>query len=468
MEKWKLKELERPNLLEDIFPHSEPPRINFSEPVTEQLFGKTYTVDPADLKKRDIHITDTTFRDGQQSRPPYTEKQVLKLFDMLARLSGPNGVIRQTEFFLYSEGDRKIVEKCLALGHKFPEITGWIRAESADLHLPASVGLKESGMLTSCSDYHIFHKLKLDRKKALEKYTSLVKEAIAQGVRPRCHLEDVTRADIEGFVIPYVQELMKISEQVDDSLKVKIRLCDTMGFGISYPGASLPRSVAKLVLAMTEECGVPCSQLEWHGHNDFHKVLINGSTAWLYGCDALNGTLLGIGERTGNPPLEGAIIELIGLKGEMCGIDTKVLTEMAKYYRSIGTRVPARAPFVGDDFCKTRAGIHADGLTRDERIYNIFDTEKMLDRPTEVALTDKSGSDGAALWVNNYLGLKDKSRLKKTKLVKIMRWVTDQYDVENRTTSISNRELVDLVKKFLPEEYEEAKKQGRIADIQFE
>ena len=467
MEKKQLKEVSKPNLLLDIFPHDLPPRIVFDGPLVEQLNGQIFTVNPADIKDRDIHITDTTFRDGQQSRPPYTTEQVVELYDLLARLSGPNGVIRQTEFFIYSVNDRKMVEKCLERGHRFPEVTGWIRAEANDLHLVEKMGLKETGMLTSLSDYHIFMKLKLDRKRAFDKYTGLAKEAISKGIRPRCHLEDVTRADIEGFVIPYVQELMRISEEVDDSLKVKIRLCDTMGFGVSYPGVSLPRSVPKLILSMLHEAGVPSDRLEWHGHNDFHKVLVNGTTAWLYGCNALNGTLLGIGERTGNPPLEGAIIEYISLKGDLCGIDTTALTDMGRYYRSIGTHIPARAPFVGDDFIKTRAGIHADGLTRDERIYNIFDTTKLLNRPIQVALTDKSGSDGVALWVNNYLGLSGSTRLGKTKIVKIMRWVTDQYDVENRITAISDEELIELVKKHLPEPYEEARKQGRLVDMDY-
>ena len=51
----------------------------------------------------DIWITDTTFRDGQQSRPPYTVEQIEKLFDYMHRLSGEKGLIRQTEFFLYTE-----------------------------------------------------------------------------------------------------------------------------------------------------------------------------------------------------------------------------------------------------------------------------------------------------------------------------------------------------------------------------
>ncbi|MBN2300870.1 MAG: histone-lysine N-methyltransferase, partial [Lentisphaerae bacterium] len=234
------------------------------------------------------------------------------------------------------------------------------------------------------------------------------------------------------------------------------------------PGAMLPRSIPKIVLAMLHKAGVPSHRLEWHGHNDFHKVLINGTTAWLYGCDALNCSLIGIGERCGNPPLEGAVIEYLGLKGEMCGIDTRVITEIAHYYRSIGTKISVRYPFVGDDFHKTRAGIHADGLVRDERIYNIFNTTKLLDRPPEVVITDKSGVDGIYLWVNNFLGLHGKAMIKKTKMIKIIRWVGDQYEIQNRTTAISDREMANMVREYLPEHYAEAEKAGHLTYVHHE
>ena len=458
----KIKEVSDPVLFTEIFPHVIPPHMVFEDAIQAELDGETVTIHPADLKKRDIFITDTTFRDGQQARPPYTAQQIVALFDLLSRLGGPHGVVRQTEFFLYSAKDRDAVEKCMERGYRYPEITGWIRADAGDLSLAEEMGLKETGMLTSCSDYHIFMKLRLDRRTAFEKYTGLVKSALEKGIRPRCHLEDVTRADIYGFVIPYVEELMRISEQVPEALKVKVRLCDTMGFGVSHPGVALPRSVPKLVLAMTRKAGVPPHRLEWHGHNDFHKATINGTTAWLYGCDALNATLLGIGERTGNPSLEGALMDYIGIKGDLCGIDTTVITEIGQFYRSIGTRISVRYPLVGDDFHKTRAGIHADGLARDERIYNIFDTERLLKRAPEIVITDKSGADGLYLWVNSFLGLHGEDRVKKTKMIKIMRWVSDQYEVETRTTSISDRELIALLKEHLPEAYEKAQKEGRI------
>ncbi len=457
-----LQEVEGPQLFEEMFSHALPPRIGLDGVVSETIDGATYDVDLSKTAERDLVITDTTFRDGQQARTPYTTEQVVRLFEFLSRLGGPNGVIRQTEFFLYSKSDRAAVDACRNLGLQFPQITGWIRADSGDLSLVKKMELAESGMLTSCSDYHIFLKLKLDRKKAMDKYLGVVKDAIEHGIRPRCHLEDVTRADIYGFVIPYVQELMRLSEDLPPEKKVKIRLCDTMGFGVSYPGAQLPRSVPKIVLLMKHECGVAGEQLEWHGHNDFHKVFINGTTAWLYGCDALNSTLLGIGERTGNPPLEAAIIEYAGIRGDLNGIDTRVITEIADYYRSIATNVPAQYPLVGDNFNKTRAGIHAGGLLADERIYNIFDTTALLDRPPAVAITDKSGADGVALWVNNFLGLHGKERLRKTAMVKIMRWVDDQYNVHARTTAVSDEELTEQVKLHLPEQYKAAQASSRL------
>ena len=440
--------------MEDIFPYSIPPRIMFDSHTAEVIDGKEVSFDLGSAIQRDLHITDTTFRDGQQARPPYTIDQMVALYTMLSKMGGPNGIIRQTEFFLYTPNDRTAMEKCRELGYRYPEITGWIRAVKGDFRYVKEAGLKETGMLTSASDYHIFHKQKQTRQKAFDTYIGVVEAALETGVRPRCHLEDVTRADMKGFVIPFVQKLSEISEQVPPELKVKIRLCDTMGFGISFPGASEPRSIPRLIYRMTNDCGIPPERLEWHGHNDFHKVHVNGVTAWLYGCNALNTSLFSFGERCGNPPLEGALIEYIALMGDQCGIDTRVITEAANYFRDeIGTELPSNYPLAGRDFNTTRAGIHAGGLNRDERIYNIFDTTALLDRPPRVAITDKTGIDGVKLWVNEFLGLTGKNRLSVINVVKIGRWVDDQYKKNGRMTSISDEELEEQVKIHLPKHY---------------
>jgi isopropylmalate/homocitrate/citramalate synthase len=408
---------------------------------------KIIPINPAE----DIFITDTTFRDGQQARPPYTVKQIVDLYTFMSRLGGENGVIRQSEFFLYSKKDREAVTKCLELGLKYPEITGWIRAQKEDIKLVKEAGLKETGILTSVSDYHIFLKLNVTRKKAYDDYLGIVKDILAEGIVPRCHFEDITRAEIYGFCIPMAIELMKLREE--SGINIKIRLCDTMGYGVTYPGASLPRSVEKLIRAFIDEGGVPGHLLEWHGHNDFHKALINATTAWLYGCSAANGTLLGLGERTGNAPVEGLIIEYIGLRGTNNGIDTTVITDIAQYFeKEIGVKIPTNFPFVGAEFNITKAGIHADGLIKNEEIYNIFDTTKILKRPIVTMITDKSGKAGIAHWINARLSEKGKTVIDKRHpgVSKIHKWVTEQYE-SGRATGISHEELERMVRKYLPE-----------------
>ena len=435
---FKLEDAKEPILHRDIFPYTEVCRTSFDNMIIP--------ISPPD----NIYISDTTFRDGQQARPPYTPKQIVELYKLLHKLGGPEGVIRHSEFFLYSEKDRKAVEDVAALAYEFPKVTGWIRANKKDLKLVKSIGLSETGILTSCSDYHIFLKLQKTRKQALEDYLAIVKEALAAGLQLRCHFEDITRADIYGFVIPFAQELMKLREE--SKISIKIRMCDTLGYGVPYPGAALPRSVSKLVRAMIDHAGVPGEILEWHGHNDFHKALINSTTAWLYGCSIANGTLLGYGERTGNTPVEALIIEYISLTGRTNGIDTTIITEIANYYeKEIGERIPNNYPLVGSDFNATRAGIHADGMIKNPEIYNIFDTEKLLNRPPEIIINDKSGSAGIAQWINTHLRLTGEKRINKQdpSVSRINDWVQEQYN-KGRVTSISNEEMEHVVRHFMP------------------
>jgi citrate (Re)-synthase len=439
---FELKNVKEPVLYRDVFPYSSVPRVVLEDRMIQTSIPK------------EIWITDTTFRDGQQSRPPYAPEQIADIFDFMHRMSGPNGVIRQTEFFLYSEKDREAVKLCMERGYRFPEITGWIRANKNDFKLVKEIGLKETGILTSCSDYHIFLKLNLSRKEALQQYLDIVATALEQGIIPRCHLEDITRADFYGFVIPFVQELMKLSEAA--KIPVKVRACDTMGYGFPFPGTALPRGVPEIFYNLIHVGGVPSDQLEWHGHNDFHKGLVNGVAAWMYGCSAVNGALLGFGERTGNTPVEAMLIDYISLTGNSDGIDTTAISEMAEYFRrEMGFAIPSNYPFVGSEFNSTSAGIHADGMMKNEEIYNIFDTTKILKRPMGVIITDKSGIAGIAHWVNSHLGLDADKKIDKRHpgLAKMHKWVLEQYE-EGRTTSISHEELQEKAKKFLSEYFE--------------
>jgi isopropylmalate/homocitrate/citramalate synthase len=438
--KYQLKDVKEPNLYPDTFPYSEFPKVKFD--------GKKTEYDLPD----DIWITDTTFRDGQQARPPYSAEQIARIYELMHKIDGGTGLIRQCEFFLYSDRDRKAVELCKEKGFEFPQITGWIRAVPSDFKLVTQMGLKETGILTSASDYHIFLKLKKTRKQAMERYIEVVRAAFESDVIPRCHFEDITRADFDGFVLPFAEELLKLGEEYDKP--VKIRLCDTLGFGIPWDGVELPRSIPKMIDAL-KKVGFPPERLEWHGHNDFHKVQVDAATAWLYGCSAANSSIFGVGERTGNPPLEAMVIEHAQLKGMNDKINYEAITELAEYAsKELGFDIPENYPLVGEHFNTTRAGIHADGLLKNEEIYNCFDTGKLLNRPVKVAITDKTGAAGLKHWIETRF---ETTIAKDDPYITEIKQKIDNEYMKNRVSAISDEEMYKWVEEIFGDELPKAK-----------
>ena len=440
--RYNLQDVAEPNLYREIYDYSHVPKVAFNlRHVPMQM-------------PKEIWMTDTTFRDGQQSVSPCTPEQILHLFKLMSRLGGPKGMVRQSEFFLYTENDQKALHMCQDAGLKFPEITTWIRANEKDFELVKQAGVAETGVLVSCSDYHIFKKMKLTRKQAMDKYLGIVKAALDHGIRPRCHFEDITRADFYGFVVPFAGALMELSRE--SGIPIKIRACDTMGYGVSYPGTALPRSVQGIIYGLVHYAEVPSEQLEWHGHNDFYKVVSNAATAWLHGCSSINCSLLGIGERTGNCPLEAMAIEYQSLRGDDGGMDLTAITEIADYMeREIGLEISPRQPFVGRHFNVTRAGIHADGMLKDEEIYNIFDTAAILNRPASVAVDSRGGTASIAHWINAYFRLTGDNVIDKSdKLGQDMRERVDELYARGRNTVMGDEELEVMVRRCDQDRYE--------------
>lgn len=441
--KYQLQDVDEPNLYREVYGYTEVPKVPFNHRRV-----------PINMPK-EIWITDTSMRDGQQSVEPYSVDDIVNLYRLLSRLGGPKGIIRQTEFFIYSKKDREALEKCRSLGLKFPEITTWIRASKEDFKLVRDLGLRETGILVSASDYHIFKKLHMTRREALNHYLEVVAESFEMGIIPRCHLEDITRADFYGFVVPFVNELQEMSKQA--GIPVKIRACDTMGYGVPYTEVALPRSVPGIIYGLQQYSDIPSEMLEWHGHNDFYKAVANAATAWLYGASAVNCSLLGIGERTGNIPLEAMVFEYASLKGTLDGMDPTAITEIAHYFsHNMGYHIPPMTPFVGENFNVTRAGIHADGLMKDQEIYNIFDTEQLLNRPAGVMISKTSGLAGIAYWINMHYNLKGTDMVNKQDplVVALKEWVDAEYE-NGRQVTISNAELAEKIKEFAPDRFAE-------------
>jgi isopropylmalate/homocitrate/citramalate synthase len=180
----------------------------------------------------------------------------------------------------------------------------------------------------------------------------------------------------------------------------------------------------------------------------------NAVSAWLFGASAVNCSLLGIGERTGNVPTEAMVMQYASLRGTLDGMDTTAITDIAEYFKKeLKYDIPPMTPFVGSAFNLTRAGVHADGMMKDAEIYNIFDTGAILNRPAGVTVSSTSGAAGIAYWINSHYRLTgDEMISKKDPLVaKIKAWVDEQY-ADGRQTVISTAELEKMIVTFRKEE----------------
>ncbi|MGQ9552172.1 MAG: 2-isopropylmalate synthase [Candidatus Bathycorpusculaceae bacterium] len=435
-------DIDKPNLFREFFPYTTLPKIRFNEHTVQMNLP------------REIWVTDTTFRDGQQAREPYSVEQIVLLYDLMHRFGGKKGYIRTTEFYLYTKRDREAIRKCLQKGYEYPKITSWIRAKEEDLELVKTVNVEETGILSSLSDYHIFYKFGWSRRKTIQNHLNIAEACLKREIIPRCHIEDATRADLYGVVIPFIQRLIKLSEEY--GLPTKVRVCDTLGVGLPFPNAMPPRSIPRLMHAIVKEGGLPSEWLEFHGHNDFHLAIANSTAAWLYGCCGNNGTFLGIGERAGNTPIEGLLFQLMQLVDDT-GIDTTIVNEIAEFYSSIGYDMPEFYPLLGRNFDVTRAGVHADGMVKNPEIYTSFDYSKVLGRKLRSAVGSYSGASGIAWRVSDLLHLKREEWLTKDDpgILRIKEEVDRQF-AEGRIADFSDIELAGLIKQFLPEYLEEA------------
>ena len=329
---------------------------------------------PASEKTHPKKITDTTLRDGtQDSRIAlFPVETRVAYYDLLHELDNDTGVIEQMETFLYQKRDVWALEQILARGYRYPQVTTWTRATPKDIRLMVDVTqgrVTETGMLASSSDHHIFDKLRFRTKEqAIEDYLDPVMTACEHNITPRVHLEDTTKADIYGWVIPFMQRVLKETEG-----KAKFRICDTIGWGSPDPYAALPFGVPKLITTLHQETG---AELEFHGHNDFGLATANSLAAWRYGCKRVNTAFAGLGERTGNTSLEQMLVNYIRLYGDP-GLRLDKLSAIADLIDHTVIKLAANSPVIGQVFT-TQAGIHQTGVARQDDaegglIYLAFD-----------------------------------------------------------------------------------------------
>ncbi|MDI6859527.1 MAG: isopropylmalate synthase [Methanocellales archaeon] len=390
---------------------------------------------------QEVKISDSTIRDGAQMPGIVLKKaHKLRIHDYLHEIG-----IEKIEAFLYNERDRSAVREMLDRGYEVPEVTAWARAVPKDIDLAIDMdGIEETGILMSVSDVHIFDKMGLkSREEAEEKYLSALQYAIDHGLRVRCHLEDVTRADVKGFVIPFVK---KIVERAPDAI---IRVCDTLNYGLPFPEVDLPYSIPKMI-KLLKDIGV--KNIETHVHDDFGLGLTNTLAGYWYGANWSNLTFLGIGERAGNTEMEKILIFLMCRVEGFQKYNPKSLVKFAEYMEEeIGVRVPRNKAIVGKNVFAHESGIHAAGIIKNPFTYEPFPPE-LVGGKRVLMIGDSSGTEVIRYKVEETLRelmhLELSIDKNDPRVKSIQRDIQKLYDEETRVSCISDEELRAYVEKY--------------------
>lgn len=440
--------------------------FNFKGKAPAVRFEKTPAAIPAPgTGTHPKQITDTTLRDGAQDPcfAIFPNEAKLEYFDLLHALDNGTGIIDSVEVFIYQKRDLWVLEKLLERSYDFPRVTTWTRATPKDIKDLVKVSggkITETGMLASCSDHHIFDRLGFHSKEeAIEKFLVPILTACEHGITPRVHLEDATRADVEGWVLPFVDRVTR-----ETGGKARFRICDTLGVGIPDPHAGLPLGIPRLVSAIH---GATESVLEFHGHNDFGYATANSMAALRYGCKSVNVTFAGLGERTGNTALEQVIINYIREYGDP-GFKLEVLTEIAGLIQDKVFPLPRKLPIIGPDIFTTQAGLHQTGVQRQAEaegglIYLPYAPALVGREEVELnRIGALSGMDGIIAVLNRYLENTGSSQPRFTSVSRLIKQVYDivheaydgRYDetvdryLEYRTTFFEAEELSRIVEQI--------------------
>lgn len=388
---------------------------------------------------QEMSISDSTIRDGSQMPGlVMTKKHRLKIYEYLHELG-----IEKLECFLFNQRDKDVARTMLDRGYECPQVTGWARARKEDIDLVTRMdGMKETGILMSVSDVHIFDKLGMkSREEAEKRYLDALQYAVDHGLATRCHLEDLTRADW-GFIGPFVKRIIEIDPDTT------IRICDTLGLGLPFPEAQLPYGIPRIVQELKN---LKVKNIETHIHDDYGLGVANSLAGYWYGANWSNLTFLGIGERAGNSELEKLLMFFVTRMNGYGKYCPARLTEFARYMeKEVRLHVPRNKSIVGENVFAHESGIHTAGIIKCPFTYEPFPPE-LVGGKRKLMVGDSSGREVIKQKVEEIAEQLIHAKINVEKddprINKIYQDIHKLYD-EGRRSAISDDEMKKYVEKY--------------------
>lgn len=386
----------------------------------------------------EVFISDSTLREGVQMPGVVMSQDVkLRIHEFLHQIG-----VEKLECFLFNDRGKDLAREMLDRGYENPEVTAWARAVPDDIDVVLEFDeIEETGLLMSVSDTHLFDKIGFDDyDEARETYLEGLQYAVDHGLRPRCHIEDITRASVYEFAFPFIQDVLDVAPNA------VIRLCDTLGYGIPYHPSDLPFSVP-LLTRKVEDMGA--KEIEWHVHDDFGMAVANSISGYFHGAEWTNLSFFGMGERAGIAELEKILVFL----GTRCGIDKYDLShvkEAAEFMeREANYDVPDNKASVGKNVFSHESGIHSSAVAKNPFTYEPYPPE-LVGAKRSMMVGDSSGRGAVAQKLQEALERRGVNReLEKDDPVvqRVFDDIQRQYDEDGRRSCITDREFDDYVEK---------------------
>lgn len=326
----------------------------------------------------EIRLLDTTLRDGEQAvGVVLTPREKRQIATLLAEIGIPAveagfpalGPEEKACVRAVVDAD-VIVRNGLADGAPL-EVSAFARARPEDVRDSADCGIDSVVISISTSDAHIERKFRAQQAWVLQQVEEAAAEAKKHSLSFTVSAEDASRTDL-GFLIEYYQLAQDLGARL-------VRYCDSLGVEDPYTTYRRIKFIRQ-ALGSTDDHSREGDALpiEMHMHNDFGMATANVLAGIRAGATSVAASIGGLGERTGNSPIEEVVMALKHLYSIDLGIETTRFREVAEYVAQASQRaIPIWKAIIGTNVFAHESGIHADGILKHPSSYEAFSPEEV-------------------------------------------------------------------------------------------